>query len=242
MKRTKKQTTTALGALFLSATLSQGAVLWSIEGKGAEAGTNYDINNASTTTTVLTGVDGPDGDAFGSGVVGYDTDGSAKARVRGAYGTTSPNKYHFQFDEGEPQTKTIDFDDDYIQWTVSAEAGYQLNLTSLDFQSARGGTGGTRGFEIYGLVGGTPTIGDLLKDVDNDSGTRETPTAQSIDLSDAGFQGINSITFRYYALATEGTMEFNEMSLSGTVTTVPEPSSTALIGLGGLALILRRRR
>jgi hypothetical protein len=34
---------------------------------------------------------------------------------------------------------------------------------------------------------------------------------------------------------------FNAMSITG-ITTIPEPSSTALLGLGGLALIVRRRR
>jgi len=34
----------------------------------------------------------------------------------------------------------------------------------------------------------------------------------------------------------------DNLSLNGTVTAVPEPSSAALLGLGGLALILRRRK
>ncbi|MBT8037279.1 MAG: PEP-CTERM sorting domain-containing protein [Verrucomicrobiae bacterium] len=39
---------------------------------------------------------------------------------------------------------------------------------------------------------------------------------------------------------TDGSATINGLSIEGAV--VPEPSSTALIGLGGLALILRRRR
>tara|TARA_B110000908_G_scaffold103320_1_gene121696 strand:+ start:2022 stop:2693 length:672 start_codon:yes stop_codon:yes gene_type:complete len=39
-----------------------------------------------------------------------------------------------------------------------------------------------------------------------------------------------------------GTDDAVRVSVAGSVTPVPEPSSTALIGLGGLALMLRRRR
>ena len=37
-------------------------------------------------------------------------------------------------------------------------------------------------------------------------------------------------------------LTLDSFSLEGDITPVPEPSTTALLGLGGLALILRRRK
>ncbi len=50
--------------------------------------------------------------------------------------------------------------------------------------------------------------------------------------------GVNTLTYRV------GNPKFGPMGFTATVTavTVPEPSSAALLGLGGLALILRRRK
>ena len=90
----------------------------------------------------------------------------------------------------EDATTAIDYGIGYIEFTISAERGYRLNLTSLDFDSARGGDTGTRGFEIYGVVGDRPQPSDLLMDVNDESGTRDTPTRRSINLSAPQYQGI----------------------------------------------------
>jgi len=37
-------------------------------------------------------------------------------------------------------------------------------------------------------------------------------------------------------------LEFSGSNTAGSLTLVPEPSSAALLGLGGLALLLRRRK
>lgn len=75
------------------------------------------------------------------------------------------------------------------------------------------------------LEGNTATSGDL---------TSLSYTVTAADL--AG--GNNQLILRYRHSANWG--ETNSVSLD--VTAVPEPSSTALLGLGGLALILRRRK
>jgi len=56
-----------------------------------------------------------------------------------------------------------------------------------------------------------------LLDIDNESGTRDAPASHSIDLTAAEYQEINSITFRYYPLATNGSIEFNNLKLNGSV-------------------------
>jgi len=139
-----------------------------------------------------------------------------------------------------------EFANGYLTWTVAAQPGQQLNLTSLAFNSARGGgdpATQTRGYRLYASTNGGPiAFSDTpVSTVANETGTRAAPVARTVDLSGAAFQGINSVTFRYYPLtpANGNTMDFSGMTLSGDVV-VPEPSS-ALAVLGALALLRRRR-
>ena len=65
----------------------------------------------------------------------------------------------------------------------------------------------------------------------------------SIELTDdTGYlaKGVDAVRFIYTAAGTNG-LTLSEIDVIG-VAAVPEPSSTALLGLGGLALALRRRR
>lgn len=64
----------------------------------------------------------------------------------------------------------------------------------------------------------------------------------SIDLTDARFQGLSSITFRIYASDdwTAGTV-YDDILVNGTVAPVPEPAALGLLGMGALALLGRRR-
>src|SRR5438876_1327 len=68
------------------------------------------------------------------------------------------------------------------------------------------------------------------------------PVARSVDLSGVAFQGVDSVTFRYYPLtpANGNTMDFSGMSLTGVV--VPEPATLGVAVLGGLGMLRRRRR
>jgi hypothetical protein len=61
-----------------------------------------------------------------------------------------------------------------------------------------------------------------------------------LDLDSDGIGGNLSITSDGTNVSEEYNLE--NLSLDGTVVTVPEPSSTALLGLAGLAFILRRLR
>ncbi len=139
-----------------------------------------------------------------------------------------------------------EFDAGYWALTVSAKPGYQLDLTSLDFGAARGGTSGTRLYELYAAVnGGSFTFGDTPIDSSpggNETGTRTSPRAASVDLTGATYQGIDSITFRFYPLtpATGNTMGFDGWTLNGTV--VPEPSTLLLMALGMVGLLRRGGR
>jgi alpha-glucuronidase len=184
-------------------------VLWGIAGNGSG-----DVIDANTTLTVAEGVSGPDGSDLNDGVNGL-----------GSFVVGGPYTAGDHFKAKLTSSKTsVDIGSGYIEFTVTADSGYALNLSSLDFDSARGGDSGTRGFEIYGKVQGAPAITDLLLDIDNESGTRSTPANRSIDLSAAHYDEVYSITFRYYPLATNGSIEFNNLKLIGSVF----PSSTSV--------------
>jgi hypothetical protein len=133
----------------------------------------------------------------------------------------------------------------YLTWTVAANPGYELNLTSLTFPSAQGGTTGSRGYALYAEVnGGTFDFSDTpVASLVAETGTRAAPTPTTVDLSAVGYQGIDSITFRYYPLtpAPGNTVDFGNMTLNGDAVLVPEPASLGLIALGGLTLLRRRR-
>lgn len=138
-----------------------------------------------------------------------------------------------------------EFDTGYLTWTVSAAPGHILDLTSLAFDSARGGgdpATQVRRFELYAEVdGGAFAFGDVpLLAIDNETGTRTAPVPRLADLSGETFQGISSITFRYYPLtpATGNTMDFGTVTLNG-LAVIPEPAGLSLLGLAGIALLRR---
>ena len=73
--------------------------------------------------------------------------------------------------------------------------------------------------------------------------TRVTHTGGNGTIIASGVDAIR-ITFLDHGVengGTDGTV-FQEVDVIGVATVVPEPSSTALVGLGGLALLLRRRK
>ena len=219
----------ALILTFCFATLAHGSILYSfstVQGSGG-----YDPG--AVTITSDANVSGPSAADLPDGVVNlqrfFNQDSGGNFELSNVTANTEPT-----------------FSDEYLEWTVSAENGFILNPTSLTFNSARGGSSGTRGFAIYGVVNNDPFSEDsLLLHVENETGTRAAPQFRSIDPTGAGFQGADSITFRYNALVSGTsaiTIEFDNMALNGMA--IPEPSTLALLGLVGIVAVrqLRRRR
>lgn len=228
--------------LFASLTVAAAAVSGS-----ADAAVLYQFSTTQSaggydpslvTTTVAANVTAPNGGTeLDDGVVGLDRFDNAEW-----------DGFTLGMQSGKTTIDNAgDFSTRYFELTVSAEAGYTLDLDSLSFNSARGGSSGTRGFEIYTAVdGGAFTFGDTpILDVADETGTRSNPRAVSIDLTGAEYQGISSITFRYYALTNSPgsfvrSIDFDGWTLEGDAV-IPEPGSLALLGLGGICMLRRRR-
>ena len=220
--------------LVLSATAS-AASLYQFTTADATLNPDDGYDPAVVTITQSPGVSGPaNGTALGTGATGL---------VR--FFNTEWAGFSLSSNNGPAIDNATEFGTGYFTWTVAAQPGGKLNLSSLDFNSARGGgdpATQTRGFRLYATPnGGAFNFSDTpVLTVANETGTRTAPIARSADLSGAAFQGVDSVAFRYYPLtpANGNTMDFSGMNLVGTV--VPEPACLAAAGL--LGLVVRRRR
>lgn len=140
--------------------------------------------------------------------------------------------------------------EEYFSVTITAQAGYSLELDSFTFQ-ANGG--GTRGFYVFTSPTGGWTAENLAVS-DHSYATPEGGTltaayqTYSVSLGAATLAAGESAEFRFY-LQRESTanaaLYFDNLILNGSVAAaIPEPSSYALLASGamGLFAIMRRRR
>jgi len=140
--------------------------------------------------------------------------------------------------------------------SFSLDAGTQtISLTSLNlFALAVNSSGADRHVNTN-----TPTTWTLSITGDGSYGTQSASVVDVfaaqpvqgtadpvIDLSSLGdLVAGENYTYRMSMVRNSGEIMFltlDSFSLEGDITPVPEPSTTALLGLGGLALILRRRK
>lgn len=143
-------------------------------------------------------------------------------------------------------------DNDYLFFALSPQAGYEMSLSSLDFNiripQSGWDAGNSRYIWQYKVGDGSftdigteqPLVGDY-----NTNGAAQ-PT---IDLSGiAALQNITeAVEFRVYAWGTTGQFVFgrqtgDDLVLAGSVGTVPEPSRFLLLSAAFAGLALRRRR
>ena len=140
----------------------------------------------------------------------------------------------------------------YIEFSVTADQGSTIDLGVLYWVTSRGHS--TRDLDDWTMVYSTNAAVDFATEAltaaqavgsGNISGGLYVPL--SVDLSSQDTLQLGETgTFRLYAYgrsatstASDGTY-FDSFQLQ--TVAVPEPSSAALLGLGGLALILRRRK
>lgn len=140
----------------------------------------------------------------------------------------------------------------YYQFTITPNAGYELDLTSLDFKAATG----TPPWNVIGYV-----VRSSVDSYAADLQTGTVPTQYSsfssftVSLAGAAFQNLTSaVTFRIYSFKGAGSnpaLTYDDVTVNGTVAPlspppgVPEPATLSLVGVAagiGLARLVVRRR
>lgn len=105
--------------------------------------------------------------------------------------------------------------DKYFAFTVTANAGFTLNLSSLAFDAARGGAATPRGWALLSSVDGFTNVID----------TQDVPTVRNelthftVDLSGPSYQNLTTVTFRIYSYVPGGgrSVEYSNVTLNGKV-------------------------
>jgi hypothetical protein len=120
--------------------------------------------------------------------------------------------------------------DAYFFFTITPNPGFALNLTGFSTQVGRGGAGGNRATYIYDDKDGF-TVGasiTKLETLANDlTLTRPNSAVIMADLTAARYQNLTApITFRAYVVTDAGgqSMDFDNVTITGTVVAVPEPA------------------
>lgn len=136
--------------------------------------------------------------------------------------------------------------DDYLQFTLTPAAGYQLNLTTLSLDFGSSYNTQPRGFAIRSSLDGyTGTIYNLSLPANSDS--TSAVFNYSTSLGAAQYQNLTDpVTFRIYAFdnatGTTSYLRFDNITLEGAVTAVPEPTGALLLGVAVCPLLLIRGR
>lgn len=133
----------------------------------------------------------------------------------------------------------------YFEFTVTPDLGFQFTPTGFSFEIVSPGLGGVGGAALFAVAVNGSVSGVSISD------GGDIPTAFGSPRS-ATFTGIQDLTsattFRVYvynADADGGTVRFDNLSLSGTVSAVPEPTHVAMasaLGLVGFGLYRRSRK
>jgi hypothetical protein len=131
----------------------------------------------------------------------------------------------------------------YFTFTVSPNAGNELDLSSLTFNVAQGGgTASTRDYEVRTSLDGfvSSLTGIVLLPT-----VRPTFTPVLVNLSAAQFQDLTSpLTFqvRFFTPTVSQNVDFDDITINGAVVAVPEPTTLILLAIAGGWIFRRRQR
>lgn len=175
-----------------------------------------------------------------------------------AGGVSSANNFFFQPSASSARTSTAAISSgDYLQFSVSANSGYTLDLSNLSF--LYGGENGnstnlyTVNFFVMSSVDNYASIlgSTTPYTVPTGSLTTNTPYTYTLDLStNSSYQNLSSVTFRIYSYIDNVTTYSTNMrprvdtvALNGTIAAVPEPGTATLVIVTavGVGIMLRKR-
>lgn len=215
----------SLGVLAAATTLTSQAALiadWDFSGaSGSIADADIPVGTtliASTENAVASGATSTD--LLSGGSLRYENGG-------GAAGELNLKNFHITTGDGRG----------LFTFTLTADAGQTIDVTDLTMSTYRNGSGAPTQLQWHVSVDGgteeefgTEQVGQT-GGFDTDTFTESITGASTVQF-----------TFRLDNATGNGNIHFNDIQVNGAVSVVPEPSSAALLGLGGLALILHRRK
>ena len=227
--KTKKILALLISGVFATTMASQGAVI--TMPSGLSAGDQYRLVFVTSTTTTATSTDINTYNTFVNNLAitaGLDTI-AGKATTWTAIGSTSSvNARDNTSTTGAGTGIGIYLLNDTAIATSYTDLwdGTIANLFNVDEQ---GDSGPYANSQVWTGTNGDGSTG-------NDPLGTATPEFGKTNLT-----GVNTWINRLSGSSWPNTDTYHLFAISG-ILTVPEPSSTALLGLGGLALMLRRRR
>lgn len=173
----------------------------------------------------------------------------------GATDGIGANSIYYQVKQSA-DTDTLSLGSGYnaFEFTITAEAGFELNLASLSFDF--GGTNNqvtdvtynyTMQTSVDGFGSTSSVVGSGSVTLGQVGSSITYGPTQTITLSDSSFQGLDTITIRvnpWTPLDTTDTIRVDNVILNGTVSAIPEVNSFALLlaGCAGALVATRRRR
>ncbi|MFT7302023.1 MAG: hypothetical protein ACI8UZ_000859 [Akkermansiaceae bacterium] len=178
--------------------------------------------------------------------------------------TNPQSRYGFRIGEGTDSLAAAITANHFIEFDITASSGYVLNLDSLNMNGQSSETGADNVAIYYSLDGFstagspiTPTTGSTASGFSGKAGGFDTDSdgfGGPIVLTGGAFQNINTANFRIYAWGSTNQRGItsirnlssnggNDLRINGTVSAIPEISTTLpLGGLLGLTIIGFRRR
>ncbi len=146
----------------------------------------------------------------------------------------------FKFDKQDTALSFSTLNNDYIEFTVTANAGKVLNLNggTLTYDVRSGGNSKQVNWVVRS------SVGNFGSDLATGSTSSATFAGTTNNLTGVGFDNLSSITFRVYGWKTDNEdLFFDNLTLNGSVVTpVPEPVHFALAGFGLLFFGIQTRR
>ncbi|NJK91068.1 MAG: PEP-CTERM sorting domain-containing protein [Blastochloris sp.] len=135
-------------------------------------------------------------------------------------------------------------DGQYLSVTLTSDLGFLLTLDTFSMGHARSNSA-PRQLAIYAATNGSSSF-TSLGTVGNANSSTLTTYTRDLTTAPISFVNLNSVEFRMVWFddnATPGVARYDNITISGDVAAIPEPSTYVLVGvaLGSLWLLRRRR-
>jgi hypothetical protein len=171
-----------------------------------------------------------------------DTNDEGSGQSRGNFTSSWSGDTDFQ--------GAVDSNEHYY-FSVAADTGYQLDLSEIGFLIRNDGSTAADSFQVWMSTDGfdsfTGSATANTSFVGSGSIESQGATSDNFGTTDSfTLSGIvEQVEFRIYIFGEDGnssqSTRIDKVYLDGSVSVIPEPTSLALLGLGGLAILRRRR-